>query len=450
MITRSGRLLIVSAALLAGVAGSSLSCLAQETAATTTAAAPAQPVSPEAKAVFEKARAAYKALKTYQDKTALKFEMKAKTPDGQDQNQDDSEEIKFVYAGAQKYAMTHKDFGLFADGATRVLQFKPTSEYMQRPIAEEFSEEEMIGPIGMFSAIHAPSAVLLNTKADAAFPLLVEATTVTPEERNGKAGKRVSGSGKLPGMPIDAPVPMTIWFDDSTSLIGELTFDLKPLYTKMVGDQMTVDKALATVGFGDVEVNADVSAAQYAFTPGAADKKVDQFGMGGENGPDPQLRLVGAPAPDLKGVDLDGKPLSLSDFKGKVVLMDFWATWCPPCVKGIPNIQELWSEYESKGVVVMGINQDDSGAKDKVVKFVADKKLTFRQFMDPEGAAGQAYLVTGIPCTVLIDAKGVIQKIHTGYSPSMKKELAADLDKLLKGESLVEPKKEEPKDGGEK
>lgn len=437
---------VLSAAAMLILAGTAGVAFGQATA-TKSVATPVAANDAQAKQLLDKARAAYKAAKSYQDKTALKFEMRAKDTDGNDQTQDETEEMTFVFAGPRKFAMAHKDFSVYSDGQLQTAHLKIIDQYVQQPTEDALMDEARRGPIGILSALHIPAALLISpAKHETEFPLLTKITAITAEERNGKPGKRISGAGVLADLPIDGDVPITLWMSDQTGLIGEVTLDLQPAYTKMLGEQMKIEKAMGTISFEEIQLNAEIPAEKYTFKPGAADKKVDSFQ--GSDGPDMQQELVGKPSPDFKGVDLEGKPLNLSDFKGKVVLLDFWATWCPPCMQMIPRIQEISAEYADKGVVVIGMNQDSADAVEAVKKTVASKNLTFRQFMDPEGETAGKFNVTGIPCTVLIDGAGVIQWIHTGGSPSLKKEIGEKLDILLKGGSLIkkeEPQKDEPK-----
>ena len=69
--------------------------------------------------------------------------------------------------------------------------------------------------------------------------------------------------------------------------------------------------------------------------------------------------MIGKPAPEIEGKDIDGKAVRLADLKGKVVLVDFWATWCPPCVASFPTFRQLSREYKDRGFVILGVNLDD-------------------------------------------------------------------------------------------
>jgi thiol-disulfide isomerase/thioredoxin len=106
-------------------------------------------------------------------------------------------------------------------------------------------------------------------------------------------------------------------------------------------------------------------------------------------------------APAVVGTDLEGHHIRLEDFRGRVVFLNFWATWCVPCREEMPAMERLYRDYKSHGLVVLAVNfQEDTEA---VKAFVRDLKLTFPVILDPEGAAATAYLVRGLPVTSFID-----------------------------------------------
>ncbi len=121
------------------------------------------------------------------------------------------------------------------------------------------------------------------------------------------------------------------------------------------------------------------------------------------------------PAPDFNLKGLDGKPIQLSSMKGKVVLLDFWATWCPPCKAEIPHFKELYSQYHGKGLEVIGAALDQGGEKD-VAPFAKQNQINY-----PLAAAGTQELaqryggIRGIPTTFLIDKQGRIAQKYLGY-----------------------------------
>jgi len=129
--------------------------------------------------------------------------------------------------------------------------------------------------------------------------------------------------------------------------------------------------------------------------------------------------LVGKPAPEINLTTVDQKSFKLSDHKGKVIVVDLWATWCGPCLKSLPNIQKL-SEDESlrdKGLVVIAPNVGEDKAT--VSKFLDAKKYTFTVLMDEKATLNQSLGVTGIPTTLVIGRDGVVKKVIVGLFPAV-------------------------------
>ncbi len=126
---------------------------------------------------------------------------------------------------------------------------------------------------------------------------------------------------------------------------------------------------------------------------------------------------VGAKAPNFTLKTIDGKSFTLqNNFKqGKVVLLDIWATWCPPCRAEIPYLVDLHKKYSGKNVTFVGVAIDQS--KSDVADFVKKNKINYTICSDPSGATvGDKYQVKGIPATYIIDKKGVIRSVHSGFA----------------------------------
>ncbi|MBS2969112.1 TlpA family protein disulfide reductase [Metabacillus sp. KIGAM252] len=120
----------------------------------------------------------------------------------------------------------------------------------------------------------------------------------------------------------------------------------------------------------------------------------------------------GNAAPEFTLPQLDGGNVQLSDYKGKKVILNFWATWCPPCKKEIPELKEISVEYDQE-VVILAVNYTVSEANESSVKkFVKDQKMQFPVLMDPEADVLTQYKVFSYPTTYFLDEKGVIQKVQ--------------------------------------
>jgi cytochrome c biogenesis protein CcmG/thiol:disulfide interchange protein DsbE len=118
-------------------------------------------------------------------------------------------------------------------------------------------------------------------------------------------------------------------------------------------------------------------------------------------------------APDFTLKDADGKPVALADYKGKVVLLNFWATWCGPCKIEIPWFIDLEQKYKDKGFAVLGVSMDDDGWS-AVKPYIADQKINYRMLLGNENVGTLYGGVDSLPTTFLIDRDGNIAATHIG------------------------------------
>ncbi len=131
---------------------------------------------------------------------------------------------------------------------------------------------------------------------------------------------------------------------------------------------------------------------------------------------------------DFSLPDLQGRKHSLSSFKGNVVLLNFWATWCPPCRYEVPLLDKIQKEYKDKKFKIIAVSLD-SDVK-ALENYIKNNKVSFLVLSDKNGVVGYAYSVLAIPTSFLIDKKFIIRKIYIGVLPE--KEFKKDLEKWLK------------------
>ncbi len=121
--------------------------------------------------------------------------------------------------------------------------------------------------------------------------------------------------------------------------------------------------------------------------------------------------VVGATFPDFAEKDTAGQPLSVARYKGKVVLVDFWATWCPPCLAALPNVIKTYQQYHAQGFEIIGISLDREGDGEKLAKFTKDNNMPWPQFFDGQywnNKLAVQYGISAIPHSYLIDGAGKI------------------------------------------
>ncbi|MCZ7624558.1 MAG: thiol-disulfide oxidoreductase [Candidatus Methylomirabilota bacterium] len=120
-------------------------------------------------------------------------------------------------------------------------------------------------------------------------------------------------------------------------------------------------------------------------------------------------------APDFTLKTLEGNTVRLSEFRGKkVVLINFWATWCPPCRLEMPTMQQIYTEYRDKGFEILAVNIE-ADAKQEISDFVKELRLTFPILLDPDMKVLRKFRVIGLPVSILIDRQGIIRAKEIGY-----------------------------------
>jgi thiol-disulfide isomerase/thioredoxin len=164
---------------------------------------------------------------------------------------------------------------------------------------------------------------------------------------------------------------------------------------------------------------------KFKFEAPSGAAKVDSF-----RPQEPPSPLVGKAEMDFDGELLVGKPIKLHQFKGKkVVMLDFWATWCGPCRAALPIVAQVANDYKKKGVALFTVNENDEASK--VQEFLTSTGLNVEVILDHKSVIGAQYGANANPLTIIIDKKGIIRAVHRGYSPEIGMNLKTELDKIL-------------------
>jgi peroxiredoxin len=156
------------------------------------------------------------------------------------------------------------------------------------------------------------------------------------------------------------------------------------------------------------------------------------FFVGQNSGQRTRIIREGDRAPEFRLSSLDGKAVDLSSSRGKVVMVHFWATWCPPCVEELPTLERLYTEYAGKDLEILAVSVDEGGAG-AVVPFLRKNGFSLPVLLNPDQSVSKAYGTFKFPETYLVDREGIVRKKVIGavdwMSPSAREIIQAMLGK---------------------
>lgn len=371
-------------------------------------------VSPEAKAVIDQVRDAYLKLKTLEASGTMSIDM-----DVAGKPRKETVNFTSYFAAPLKFVHTaEKGITLGSTGEGLYIFAADENVYARFPALKgRTAGGDLPEPLGSMLSQQNPSLVFALSP-DAGAELLEDLASVekAPDVMIGGTAYTV-----LKGVGTNGSAAELV-IDPRTHLLRRVTLDMK----KAIEAQGAPDvkKAHVVFDYSKTTIDPALKADQFAWSAPADAKEVS---VGQDSA------LEGKDAPDFELAMLDGKKVKLSGLKGSVVVLDFWATWCPPCRQSLPHLDELNEKVKGKGVKVFAVNsQEDAG---KVQKFVTDTKLTTPVLLDEKGVTSEPYELTAIPKTVVVGKDGKIVKVFTGFNPgSTPKQLSRAVAKALAAE----------------
>jgi thiol-disulfide isomerase/thioredoxin len=206
------------------------------------------------------------------------------------------------------------------------------------------------------------------------------------------------GGPTLPG------VPRRFWIDRDRHLVLQHRTITR---TASPDGQRSVEQS-ETFRYRTIALDGPPDASLFTFQAPPGAKKVDQFGSGSRGVED----LSGQTATDFTLADLSGKKHSLKALRGKVVMLDFWASWCGPCRRQMPLVEKLGKELEPKGLVVYAVNQGESAETAR--RYLEKNRYGTTTLLDSKLEVGKQYKAVGIPTLVIIDRQGKIAAHYVG------------------------------------
>ena len=326
--------------------------------------------------------------------------------------------------------LTHPEIeaAIISNNEKSVIYFVSEKEYLEQEAA---SREQLMatmpgGPLGMAAGLL--SLYLHNN------PVLIaempDITYVGEEEIDGIMYHHLLHAAEMENIDI--------WLTtDENPKLHRFVLDASNAVNMQVPDGDA--ELIISVNLKDWEGNATFSDDTFVFTPPEDATKFDMDAMMGQAMGGGDEALLGQAAPDFLLERLGEGEVRLSEHRGKeVVILDFWASWCPPCRDGLPVLQEVAAEFADKGVVMYAINVAESN--DVAKKFLDDAQLQdIEVIMDRDGAVSTQFQVQSLPQTVIIGKDGVVHKVHIGFHPSIAQTLRSELNEVLElGSEVVQ------------
>jgi peroxiredoxin len=210
-----------------------------------------------------------------------------------------------------------------------------------------------------------------------------------------------------------------VMLDQETHLVRQVVTDLKR--TIQASGRDDVDHALLTVDYTTVKPGASVAERALAWSAPQGAKDAAMAPDADEHG---ATALAGKDAPDFKLNGMDGKPVTMAELKGSVVILDFWATWCGPCKASLPGLNKIYVDLKEKGLRVYAVDLEES--KETIQPVAAKLIPDLAVLLDEDSAVSKKYGVSGIPQTVVIGKDGKIKKVFIGSGNEAKIRAAAE------------------------
>ena len=396
------------------------------------------PVPPEVRAVVEKMATTIKGVNHYRDEGKQVFEQVLG-----EQTSKDSIRWEAAYADGNLFRLTTHVLWFVADGERLVTCIPSGGQYAVRKI-EEQSLLDMVRkePVAKAFVTLAWTPALLLLSDDPAREYLAAFSGIefAGEEKLGDVECIVMKANVKAAPMEDAPTsPATIWHRKQDGLILRVLVDNTEAVRKALEGRPgapDVKKLTQMFDSGKITVNTPPKEGEFTFVPPRGAEEVKSILPRLIPPALEMFELSGRPAPDFELETLGGETVKLSELKGRVVVLDFWATWCSPCQEALPKLNKVHEEFAGEDVVILGVNAE-SGNRQAVARFWQDYGLTFRTLLDPEHKASGAYGASQIPYQVLIDKDGLVQGRHRGFLPGAENQLIYEIDQLLKDVSLV-------------
>ena len=309
-----------------------------------------------------------------------------------------------------------EDYTIVSDGQKLWTHYSITNKYMVQPAPAEV--HQVFDSRTHVSFVMGMGRVVFGPFAKDPYAVLL----------NKARGARFVGKEKLDDVQVDHVAVelragvMDLYIDSANQQLRKATMTvLSP----------TNPKAKIVVEAAMDESHRDIEQMPEGFTfePGEGAREVGTI--------QDMVNPVGGKAQpfEVEGLE-EGSTFRLGEHGGKVIMLDFWASWCGPCRMELPMLADIYKDYKDKGFLLVAVNVGEDRAA--AAEFMEDQGLDVPVVLDTDGSVGGMYHVVAIPTVVLIGRDGTVEAVHQGYSPNVDKDLRKELDVLLEGGTLQE------------
>jgi len=318
-------------------------------------------------------------------------------------------------------------FECISDGSHLFLSFPQMMAYMKHETPEDLEKllVDKLGRMKILENVKLGYFHLMNDPYAALIEAVTKAEYLGKESLDGVPCHRMRLYGK--------PRNKDVWIESGEKpLIVRIEPDMSE--AKLASPDTLGDVTIEyEIGYEDWVLDGDLPAGAFDFNPEPGSEEISE--MQELSRPRNYWDMIGKPVPEVRMDLLGGGEFALADQKGKnIVFLDFWASWCGPCVYGLPHLATVAKEYKDRGVVVVAVNLGDPA--EDVASFLKQRELELTVGLDRDKRLGARFGVRGIPHQVLIGKDGTVESIMQGFrSPE---ELKFKFDTLLSGKSLIE------------
>ena len=397
---------------------------------------PSLPELTSAGEVLERMVTAYHEARSYQDDAQVRLHFK-KQGDDKKNAVDQEWDYSIAFARPNKLRMHVYQAVVVCDGKTlhsalnldevrgQILEVTAPEKLTSQNV---FDADPLLGQILTQGGAAGPPVILPLLLEEAALDPVLEGaekpTLLPPEKTDGENCYRVNikrPDGRL-----------VFWIDQKNFVLRRIEYPTDEFAKGVEEKEGGIRELSLTVDFTGAKLNADIESTAFKFELSAGARLVQQFIV-----PPP---LLGQRVADFTFRGLDGREITRESLSGKVAVVDFWATWCEPCMKSLPNLQQVADRYgDSDKIVFLAVSVDNNEVTDDAVrqKF-AETKLSLPIARDPNIAARDAFLVESLPTMAVLGPDGMVQDYENVFDPDLAETLPPKLEKLLAGENIFE------------